>query len=639
MALLLAAAGITDIKQFGVRDKTVTTEDVLGESGDIIQPATSYTQPEYYNKATGEAINPYYDKASGNTWSGTFAGEGSTAYKVHFRPDGTPVFYTQYGGSSNDLAKLMDDLGPIGQIGLAVATGGLSIPQQIAAQLAVQVLSGKDLEDSIKSAAISFAAAQIPGMDIMGEGASFIKDLGLSEAVTNTLTNSFQNAAVSAGTALLKGDNPLEAALKGAAVGGVNGAANSILSGIPEFANLTSAQQKVVTNAITGAISGKPLDQVLINSAISLAKNEIASASKTDIRGGIQNRVTDDTTPQGNGNAAQQLTDAGLSEDDVALPPGIQTASTDGGFPLRTEISGAPIFADSGRAGSVRAPSGYTLASTTDAVMSEPARYDGNDRLLPKSDGTYYDITQNAWFKPTGEFEAVTNVEDFSKYFGQSNLSDADVANIYQGVKDGDVTADDLYWLTGQSGQPLSPADIQDIVSNISKSGGEREPATDMGEMVITAPRPPADDLGEMVITAPRDPVTDMGEMVITEPRETLPSELPPPEVITPPAVIPSSKPPVIPPAKVTPAKVTPKEIAKTLGVPVSSPVVQDIIEALYGTMEYVDIGAEFEPSKRKVKPAATQKQQQQTKMAQGGYLDTMLAEETSVDDLLNLLR
>jgi hypothetical protein len=70
-----------------------------------------------------------------------------------------------------------------------------------------------------------------------------------------------------------------------------------------------------------------------------------------------------------------------------------------------------------------------------------------------------------------------------------------------------------------------------------------------------------------------------------------------------------------------------------------SSPLVQEVIEALYGTMEYLDIGEEFDPSKRKVKPAATQKQQQQTKMAQGGYLDTMLAEEMSVDDLLKLLR
>ena len=75
------------------------------------------------------------------------------------------------------------------------------------------------------------------------------------------------------------------------------------------------------------------------------------------------------------------------------------------------------------------------------------------------------------------------------------------------------------------------------------------------------------------------------------------------------------------------------------LGVPMSSPIVQDVIEALYGTMEYVDIGEEFDPSKRKVTPAATQKQLQQTKMAQGGYLDNLLAENMSVDDLLKLLR
>ena len=55
--------------------------------------------------------------------------------------------------------------------------------------------------------------------------------------------------------------------------------------------------------------------------------------------------------------------------------------------------------------------------------------------------------------------------------------------------------------------------------------------------------------------------------------------------------------------------------------------------------MEYVDISEEFSPSKQKVRPAATTKQLQQTKMAQGGYLDTMLAEEMSADDLMNLLR
>jgi hypothetical protein len=81
------------------------------------------------------------------------------------------------------------------------------------------------------------------------------------------------------------------------------------------------------------------------------------------------------------------------------------------------------------------------------------------------------------------------------------------------------------------------------------------------------------------------------------------------------------------------------QQVAQQLGVPATSQIAIDIAEALYGTMEYLDISEEFEPSERKVTPAATQKQLQQTKMAQGGYLDTVLAEEMSVDDLLNLLR
>jgi hypothetical protein len=73
--------------------------------------------------------------------------------------------------------------------------------------------------------------------------------------------------------------------------------------------------------------------------------------------------------------------------------------------------------------------------------------------------------------------------------------------------------------------------------------------------------------------------------------------------------------------------------LAQALGVSA------EVIEALYGTMDYLDISEEFSPSKRKAKPAATQKQKEQTKMAEGGYLDNMLAEEISVDDLIKLLR
>jgi hypothetical protein len=58
----------------------------------------------------------------------------------------------------------------------------------------------------------------------------------------------------------------------------------------------------------------------------------------------------------------------------------------------------------------------------------------------------------------------------------------------------------------------------------------------------------------------------------------------------------------------------------------------------LYSTMEYYDpFGDPFADTNMRV--ASTTTPTGQTKMAQGGYLDTSLAEELSVDDLLNLLR
>lgn len=232
------------------------------------------------NKLTGQAVPyTYGDRQSGDFFGGTFAGKGNTGYGVQFGPDGTPIFYTQ-GASSNDLANLMADLGPVGQIGLALATGGLSIPQQIAAQMAVQVLSGKDIGDAIKGAAVSLAVAQIPGTDFMKEVGVSIKDLGLDPAIAKTLNSAAQNAAMSATRAALTGQDIFDSALKGAAAGGVSGAVGEIVKGIPDFDKLTPTQQKMATNAITGVISGKPMDQILINSAIAAANAEIAEQKK-----------------------------------------------------------------------------------------------------------------------------------------------------------------------------------------------------------------------------------------------------------------------------------------------------------------------------------------------------------------------
>jgi hypothetical protein len=68
----------------------------------------------------------------------------------------------------------------------------------------------------------------------------------------------------------------------------------------------------------------------------------------------------------------------------------------------------------------------------------------------------------------------------------------------------------------------------------------------------------------------------------------------------------------------------------------------QEVSTPIYGQMgPYLDIGSEldfgfFKPSPEK---QAGTKQQQPTKIAAGGYIDDLLAENMTADDLLNLLR
>jgi hypothetical protein len=68
----------------------------------------------------------------------------------------------------------------------------------------------------------------------------------------------------------------------------------------------------------------------------------------------------------------------------------------------------------------------------------------------------------------------------------------------------------------------------------------------------------------------------------------------------------------------------------------------QEVSTPIYGQMgPYLDIGSDldfgfFKPSPEK---QAGTKQQQPTKIAAGGYIDDLLAENMTADDLLNLLR
>ena len=314
MARMLASAGITDINQFGKvtvpADAAVTPvygtrkafDPEYGEydqqyitgytdaNGKAVDPslvradfdengtggyiAPVGTKEVFGNKETGVALDPSYDRAQGNIFSGTFAGKGSTGYGVQFKEDGTPVFYTQYGGSTNTLNQIMSDLGPLGQIAFAVATGGLSIPQQIAAQAALSLASGTDLKDVVKNIAVSTIMQGIPGSDFIKEGAGFLNTIDTSGA----LGKAFTSAASSGAKAVLTNQDVGDAILSGAIGGGTAGAIDFVAGNIPGFSDLSKSQQNMVKTAISGVTSGQPLDQVLINTAIDAGKNAVRTA-------------------------------------------------------------------------------------------------------------------------------------------------------------------------------------------------------------------------------------------------------------------------------------------------------------------------------------------------------------------------
>ena len=151
MAKNLVASGVTDItqiKQVPARTyvdgdpksgfTTQSWEDVYtdsGETGPIISrqlvtnsvPSSQVKQDgagNYYveDPSRKMAINGakdvplqsnYAERTGGNSWSGTFAGKGNTAYNIQFNESGVPVFYTTGASSSDGMLQNIVSLAAI----------------------------------------------------------------------------------------------------------------------------------------------------------------------------------------------------------------------------------------------------------------------------------------------------------------------------------------------------------------------------------------------------------------------------------------------------------------------------------------------------------------------------------------------
>jgi hypothetical protein len=348
MAKILAGIGITDIKQFGKFTKTGINETVtpdgkggfVDQNGKAVDPSivtsqmageseggyyTEYLAPigsqeVFGNKVTKQEVPlTYSGRQTGNFFGGTYAGKGNTGYGVQFDSQGNPIFYTQ-GASSNTLANLMKDMGPLGQIAIAAATGGLSLPAQLAANAGIQLLAGGNLKDIAKGTALSYLGGQAGNLI---SGSSGITDL-LGKTGSDIAARTAQQFVGSGGKA------DLEQALLGNVL---SSGVNSAIGAVPGLDNLSPVDKNMTSNLITAIATGTPIDQAIQNALVGKASYEASNAvaqarnappssfdqpqTYEDMMAGIMPKTPD-----------QPSTDTGPSNDDILKQIGYEPEPT-----------------------------------------------------------------------------------------------------------------------------------------------------------------------------------------------------------------------------------------------------------------------------------------------------------------------
>ncbi len=296
------------------------------------------TGQTFGNKLTGQEVpNTYTERQTGDFFGGTYEGKGNTGYGVQFDSQGNPIFYTQ-GASSNTLANLLQDLGPIGQIAIAAATGGLSLPAQLAANAGIQLLAGGNLKDIAKGTALSYLGGQAGNLI---SGSSGITDL-LGKTGTDIASKTAQQFVGSGGKA------DLEQALLGNVL---SSGINSTIGDVPGLDNLSPVDRNMTSSLISAIATGTPIDQAIQNAIVgkvsSEARNAVAQARNAppssvdqpqtyeDMMAGIEPKTPD-----------QPSTDTGPSNDDILRminydPSLINNAGVD---TLVTKLAADPVI-------------------------------------------------------------------------------------------------------------------------------------------------------------------------------------------------------------------------------------------------------------------------------------------------------
>ena len=253
MARILANAGITDIKQLGVKQEVIPAS--AGEWGEMPEQTIN----KYFNKATGQELeNTYGERQLGDFFGGTFQGKGNTGYGVKFDAQGNPQFFTT-GASSSDLTKdTLLALGVMGGLGALGGVGGVGT-ESLFGSTTPTALGGADLyADLAGAAAPTSTSALTAGATTAGGLLTPASDVWAAEmaaaapaADVAAATQAGLLTPVASAIAPTTAATTAAPATTAATTAGLGSSVSNLLSGVP--APVTNALAGGLLSGLTGS--------------------------------------------------------------------------------------------------------------------------------------------------------------------------------------------------------------------------------------------------------------------------------------------------------------------------------------------------------------------------------------------------
>lgn len=365
-------------------------------------------------------------------------------------------------------------------------TVGSAVQTAIGNTIIETIANGGDLESAVKKSVGNYLGTEIANSkivtDLVGSGA-------MGDAVKGALRGSITNAA--------QGKDALE----GAIVGGTSAFINRVTTdALKDNKAFTPVEKRDITNGITTFVTAKAsgaTDEQAFMATIAATGSR--SAARDAVK--IVNRA-----PVAEMEATSQGTNiqSSISPEELDERVGLQLASADtgtvsdaGSDVFRVEMT-SPILANHPKADQVKVPFGYQLMTAAEHIGD----------TLPE--GSYYDITQNAWLRPSGEVQQLSDAilnddEAFLRQIGIGSTTSLGESPSNQEILD-----------------QIGYIDPNDQTGPGTGSGaGSNEP--DGGVVEVTSPRENEPDGGVVEVTTPRENEPDGGVVEVTTPRETEP--------------------------------------------------------------------------------------------------------------------